>query len=55
MNGYEDCVEVLIKAGAEIAYKSLCKAAEHGSGKCVTLILEAGRDPDVMLSHLAVC
>ena len=54
MNGYDDCVEVLIKAGAEITYESLRKAAEHGSGKCVRLILESGGDPDVMLSHLAL-
>ena len=54
IDGYDDCVEVLIKAGAVVTYESLSKAAEHGSSKCVSLILEAGGDPNVMLRHLAL-
>ena len=47
--GNDDCVEVLVKAGAKIRGLCAMTAAETGSERCVKLILEAGGDPDDML------
>ena len=48
--GFDDIIEALIKAGAEITPKVLREIRDHGgSERCVSLILEAGGDADQML------
>ena len=45
----EDCVECLIKAGAEIYGELLLMTGETGTERCVDLILKAGGDASQML------
>ena len=53
VSNYGDCVELLLKAGAKITQKSLSFAAKDGTERCVKLMLEAGADPNAMLSTAA--
>ena len=48
---YDDFVEVLIKAGAEVSYNMMWKAVKYGNGKCVNDILWAGGDLNFMLGY----
>ena len=48
---YDDFVEVLIKAGAEISYNMMRKAVKYGNENCVNDILEAGGDLNFMLGY----
>ena len=48
---YDDFVEVLIKAGAEVSYNMMRKAVKYGNGKCVNDILWAGGDLNFMLGY----
>ena len=51
--GRNDCVEVLIKAGAEIADDTLLLAGKFGSERCTKLFLEAGGDVSKILYSAA--
>ena len=50
-----DCVEYLIKAGAQICDEVLCNAGRSGSKRCVNLILDAGGDINTVLCYASGC
>ena len=49
--GNSDCVEALVKAGAEIDEGSFRRAGQTGSEQCVQLLMEAGGDVNMMFTE----
>ena len=52
-SGHDECVEALIKAGAEVTEEDLRTGAMKGNERCVNLILEAKGDATCMLFYAA--